>query len=241
MAWQEVMPNSDVWVYEYRVNGYRSNAIALPLNERDWARDWAIVSPPVGISEADFAEINALGRVTALIAPSAAHDLGQAEWQVRYPEAIPYAPTSALSQLKLFQRPFMPLSQLSASSVEFREVPGTQKGGTIAIAKRRAAAQTTQRPNRPIVYLDELVINWSSLPSNWTKLLFWLTGSAPRLKINRIYSTLFCPHLPSVAKAVLHALEGDPMIIPAHGDPLVQCGDADRVRALVEPLVKTTS
>lgn len=226
MAWQEVIAGSNVWRYEYIANGYRANAVALPLNEQDWA----IVSPPTGLSEADFAAIDVRGQVTALIAPSAAHDLGQAEWQSRYPSAISYAPKTALSQLKQIEQPFTPLSELTASQAEFREVPGAKKGGTIAIS---------HQGSRPVVYLDELVINWTSLPNNWTKLLFRLTGSAPGLRINRIYKTLFCPDLPAIAQTVLNALEGDPAIVPAHGVPLVQPGDAARVHELVKPLAKS--
>lgn len=228
MVWQEVIQNSNVWIYEYVAKGYKANVIALPLDDNTLA----IVSPPVGLSEADFAALDAIGAVTALVAPSAAHDLGQVEWQVRYPNAIAYAPTTALAQLKpIAGRSFVPLSKLAAADAEFREVPGTKKGGTIAISRQG---------ERLVVYLDELVINWTALPDNWTKLLFWLRRSAPGLKINRVYSKLFCPDLQAVAQTVLAALEGDPAIVPAHGAPLVGDGDAARVRALVEPLAKST-
>jgi hypothetical protein len=123
----------------------------------------------------------------------------------------------------------MPLAKLSAPNAAFREIPGTKNGGTIAIAHHR---------KQPIVYLDELVINWAAMPNNWTKLLFWLTGSAPGLKINRVYVRLFCPNLQAVAQTVLDALKGDVAIVPAHGTPLVHAGDAARVRVLVESLAK---
>lgn len=227
MVWQEVIEGSNVWVYEYVPNGYKANAVALLLDETKLA----IVSPPTGLSETDFAEIDAKGKITTLITPHSGHDLGQSEWQARYPNAISYAPQIALSQLKhTGRRPFTPLTKLSDSTVEFREVPGTKKGGTVAISRRGS---------RPVVYLDELVINWSSLPSNWTKLLFWLTGSAPGLKINRAYFSMLCSDKQAVAQTVLDALEGDPAIVPAHGTPLVRVGDATRVRALVEPLAKS--
>jgi hypothetical protein len=123
MVWQEVIENRNVWLYEYVANGYQVNASALPLNENDWA----IVSPPVGMSGADFAAIDAKGKVAALIAPSSAHDLGQAEWQARYPNAIPYPLTTALSQLKQVERPFMPLSKLSAPNWNFEKFPVRKK------------------------------------------------------------------------------------------------------------------
>jgi len=224
MVWQEVVKDSNVWVYEYVANGYKANAFAFALNENDLA----VISPPSGLSDADYAELATKGQVMALIAPHSGHDLGLAEWQARYPRVFSYAPQVALNQLKQDRlRPFTPLADLVSPHVELREVPGTKKGGTIAIVRQGA---------RPVVYLDELVMNWSTLPNSWTKPLFWLSGSAPGLKINRLYANLLCPDVKAVAQAVLDALEGDPAIVPAHGAPLVQSGDAERVRALVEPL-----
>lgn len=92
MVWQEVIENSNIWVYEYIANGYKANTIALPLDDSALA----IVSPPIGLSDSDFAAIEAKGQVTALIAPHSGRDLGQAEWQSRYPHAVPSAPTAAL-------------------------------------------------------------------------------------------------------------------------------------------------
>lgn len=227
MVWQEVTPSSNVWVYEYMANGYKANAIAISLDDGEIA----IVSPPIGLSEVDFAAIDQQGKVVALIAPHAGHDLGQNEWQVRYPNAIPYAPTTAIEQLKhVGRRSFTSVSKLFASTVEFREVPGTKKGGTIAIV---------HRAERPIVYLDELVINWSALPKSWTRVLFWWAKSAPGLNINRVYARLLCPDVQAVARTVLEALAEDAIVIPAHGAPLVEPNEAARVRALVEPFAKS--
>lgn len=229
MVWQELIEDSNVWIYEYVANGYKANAFAFLLDENNLA----VISPPIGISQADFAAIDAKGQVTALIAPHSGHDLGHAEWQARYPNAISYAPNVALDQLKQNGlRSFTPLSKLSAANIEFREVPGTKKGGTIAVVRRG---------ERPVVYLDELVINWASLPASWTKLLFWLTGSAPGLKVNRVYSKMLCPNIQAVAQTVLDSLNGDPVIVPAHGVPLIQVDEVARVRALVEPLAKSAT
>jgi hypothetical protein len=94
-----------------------------------------------------------------------------------------------------------------------------------------------RRGERPVIYLDESIVNWSSLPENWVaKILFWLTGSAPGLKLNRIYLSLLCSDKQAVARTVLDALAGDPAIVPAHGSPLIRSADVARVRALVELL-----
>lgn len=227
MIWQEVLENSNVWVYEYVANGYKANAFAFVLG----GNHLAIISPPIGLSDADFAAIDAKGQVTALIAPHSGHDLGHLAWQTRYPNAVSYAPETALKQINQDKlRPFLPLAELTASQVELREVPGTQKGGTIAIVRRG---------ERPVVYLDEIVSHWTSLPDNWlAKFLFWSTGSAPGLKVNRVYLKVLCPDVHAVAQTALEALMDDPVIVPAHGMPLINPGDAERVRSLVEPFKK---
>lgn len=228
MAWQEVIAGSNVWVHEYHVPGYHQvNAVAVLLEDQTIA----IISPSTETTEADFAAIEAKGRVMALVAPHAGHFLGQAEWQARYPEAYSYAPTAALDRLNASGlRPFAPLSKLQLSpTVEFREVPGTMKGGTLLIVRRG---------KRPVVYLDELVGNWASLPKQFlARLLFRLTGSAPGLKLNRVYLKLLCTDGQRVAQTVLDVLQDDPAIVLAHGAPLVREGDSMRIQALIAPLI----
>lgn len=225
MVWQEVIADMNVWVHEYSVPGYSQvNAFAVLMDEYNLA----IVSPPTQMSETDFAAIDEKGRVTALIAPHSGHYLGQAEWQTRYPKAQSYAPSAALMQLNtLGLRPFIPLSELfSTSEVEFREVPGTKKGGTLVIVNRG---------RRPIVYLDELVCNFTSLPTAFlARILFWLMGSAPGLKINRVYLKYLCTDVQLLVQTVMDALNHDPAIVLAHGKPLVNSGDGIVVQKLVE-------
>jgi len=227
MVWQEVLENSSVWVCEYVASGYKANAFAFVLD----GHQLAIVSPPIGLSEADFAAIDAKGQVVALIAPHSGHDLGHAVWQDRYPKAVSYAPEMALKQIhQEGLRSFRSLATLATPQVEFREVPGTKKGGTIVIVRRG---------KRPVVYLDEIVSHWTSLPDNWlAKFLFWSTGSAPGLKVNRVYLKALCSDVHAVAQTVLDGLVDDPVIVPAHGSPLVCPGDAERVRSLVKPFAE---
>jgi glyoxylase-like metal-dependent hydrolase (beta-lactamase superfamily II) len=226
MAWREVLPGSSAWVYEYDFYQakyrytYQANALALLLNDDDLA----IISPPTGLSEEDFAAIDAKGRVTALIAPNSGHDGGQPQWQARYPDAVPYAAAAALERLETFRQPFVPLSRLSAPRVEFRETPGAISGEAIAIT----------RGERRVVFLGELLLDGNSLPGG--RLKFWLTGRAPGLRVNSVYSKRLGTDRSAVARTVLGALEGNPAIVLAHGPPLVRPGDADRARAILEPL-----
>lgn len=63
--------------------------------------------------------------------------------------------------------------------------------------------------------------------------MFWLSGSAPGLKVNRVYSKLLCTDVPAVAQTVIKALDGDPAIVFAHGAPLVNVEDVAKIRELV--------
>jgi len=225
MGWREVLPRSAAWVREYDFYQpkykytYQANAMALRLDERDIA----IVSPPVGATTDDFADIDTKGRVTALIAPNVGHVAGQAEWQARYPAAMPYAPSSVCTALKSVGRPFTPLSQLTAPRVEFRET----HADTVVVVRHG---------DRPVAYLGELVLNGNALPIG--RLVFYVTGRRPGLRINTVYRANIGPAVQTVARAILEALRDDPAIVPAHGEPLVRPGDASRVRALVAPLAR---
>ena len=89
------------------------------------------------------------------------------------------------------------------------------------------------------MYLDEIVSNWTALPDNWlAKFLFWSTGSAPGLKVNRVYLKVLCSDIKAVALTVQHALVDTPVIVPAHGAPLVDPVDTEQVRSLIEPFIQ---
>src|SRR5690349_8285036 len=62
--------------------------------------DLAVISPRVAPDDAFLAATEALGKVTALVAPNSGHDLGQAAWQERYPNATCYAPALAGAAIK---------------------------------------------------------------------------------------------------------------------------------------------
>ncbi len=93
MAWTEVGENSGAWVCEYYAHtfGVPANAMAFRLG----GDELAVISPPANTSEATFAEIDKLGRVTAIFATSDYHNLGLAEWPASYPEARTFAPLTA--------------------------------------------------------------------------------------------------------------------------------------------------
>ncbi len=90
MAWTEVGENSGAWVCEYYAHtfGVPANAMAFRLS----GEDLAVISPPADTSDAAFAEIDKLGRVTAIVDTSDYSNLGVADWRARYSDAGVFAP-----------------------------------------------------------------------------------------------------------------------------------------------------
>src|SRR5262245_44748276 len=109
-TWSEMVPG--LWRSEYRT-GTNISAGAFALRLRDG--ELAIRGPPVGADDAFFAATDALGKVTAIVAPNSGHDLGQAAWQARYANAQTFAPevaVPAIAKAKPKLRPMQPLGAL---------------------------------------------------------------------------------------------------------------------------------
>jgi len=173
-----------------------------------------------------FAALDKHGEVASLIAPGG-HDLGIPEWQARYPNAQGFAPTNTLKQLakKRGLRPFRPLAEMKVerSDVTVVDLPGAKTGSAFVRAGN-------------VAYVDEIVGNNERLPpSKPFALFFWLTGSAPGLKVNGVYTMLFCSDKRALARAALAHLDGVETIAFAHGPPL-RGAQASSARALIAGL-----
>ncbi|WNG17502.1 hypothetical protein [Cystobacter fuscus] len=227
MAWNEVLEGSGVWVHAYEVRHFGpTNAFAVQLHPGELA----VVSPPPVLSDADHAALGAHGRVTAIVAPHSGHDLGLPAWQARYPEARSYAPSAALAALtRPGLKSFTDLSGLlTPPEVVFRELLGSKNGGTLVRVLRGA---------RPVLYIDELLGNQAAPPPHpFWKFAFWVSGSAPGLRINRIFKTVLCTEPGRIARTLLEALEGEPILVPSHGAPLRRAEDVVRARALLQSI-----
>lgn len=88
-----------------------------------------------------------------------------------------------------------------------------------------------------MLYIDELLGNQAAPPPHpFWKFAFWVSGSAPGLRINRIFKTVLCTEPARIARTLLEALEGEPILVPAHGAPLRRAEDVVRARALLQSI-----
>jgi hypothetical protein len=221
-TWQPLAPAAWLLPYGNKAAG-TANCVAFDMG----GGRLAVVSPSQGTSNAAFAAIDALGTVDALIAPGG-HDLGQPEWQARYPNARTFAPAKTIGALakKKSLRAFQPLSELSAdpsSGLRFLDAPGSKVGSAFVQSKE-------------VRYIDELLGNQSSLPPSFMfSLLFRLTGSAPGLRVNRVYTSMLTADKKALARAALDTIDGASCIVLAHGDVL-RGAQIEEARALLRGL-----
>lgn len=233
-VWSEVFPGARVWVHEYEEPGFGPvNCVLFELARGELG----VLSPAPRLDARGFAGMDRHGKLTTLIAPHAFHQRGIVPWQARYPGAACYAPSVALAKLRQpGMRPLRPLAEWQPPpGVECRELPGTRHGGTLLRVRPRARDAGA----RSVVYADELVLHLDALPASpLLAAVFWLTGSAPGLRVNRAYTRWHCTDAAAVARAVSDALDDRSAVIPAHGALLVEPDAGERVKALLRALSK---
>jgi hypothetical protein len=215
MNWKEVIPG--LWRTDYpTTTKLHSNAALISLGDGKLA----LVSPPQGADDALFKETDGLGSVVALVAPNSGHDLGQAAWQDRYPNATVHAPevtAKAIAKSKPKLKPFEPMAALSErapSSVKFLDLPGTSSG---------SVAVSVEGGGKRAVILDDCLSNSPALvgPAP-VKLVFWMTGSGPGLSRNKLWWWIFCKDKKGFAKTLLDAWDSKSVdiVLPLHGDEI---------------------
>jgi hypothetical protein len=224
LTWTSLAPG--VWRASYTTpTGVPASSFAFTLADGSIA----VMSPPCGLDDAGYATIDALGKVTALVAPNSGHDLGQAAWQQRYPDATPYGPAPAIAAIQKAKkglRPFRPLEQLAgrlAAGTRVADVPGTRSG---------SAMVSVGEGSRRVLYVDEILGNLPTLvgPAPF-KLAFWMTGSGPGLARNRVWTAIFAKDKGAVARALLDEMSARPptTIAFAHGEPSTDVAAAERL------------
>jgi hypothetical protein len=191
-----------------------------------------VISPAPRLNASGFAELDRRGRLTAIIVPHSGHQEGIVRWQARYPRAACYTPLAALSQIRQpGMRPLLPLGEWRAGPhIECREVASARQGGTLLRVRSNG---------RSVVYTDEIVIHLAALPAGTlTGALFWLSRSAPGLRINRVYTRWLCNDPAAVAADVYQVLDDRSAVVPAHGGVLSELDAGKRVKTLLGELSK---
>ena len=178
--------------------------------------EWAIFSPPTGISRAAYQELEQHGRVTSLVAPNGMHWLGLSDALEAYPTANVYAPRGCMERIrkknkKLDIKPLVGLSERATQGVRILDVPGFSIGETWAVVESE---------NGPIWYVSDSCFNVKKLTGSLPiQLLMKWTKSGPGLSVNGLSNLFFLKDKPGYKRWFKEQLEQPPTsLVPGHGD-----------------------
>ena len=199
----------------WRQYEFRKRAFATTLVFRG-GDGLVVVSPPPGMTSADYDALSKYGEVRALIANNTLHHFGQRAWRERFKDAVSYCPPGAVKKLsaKLSDVPFRPLSELELpASVSWDDPPGFKTGETIL------SVATSQGS---IWYTSDLLVNIPKLPPPPARWLFTLTDSAPGFRLFRLVVWLMVKDKQKLKDWALARVAKFPpaVIVPAHGEAL---------------------
>src|SRR5262245_34215058 len=127
-TWIAAEPSLPALTFKYSFGPGVANALAVPVEG-----GLAVVSPPVGLSAAAYAELEKHGPVRALVAPNAFHHMCLAPWKARYPDAPIFAPAQSIpriqKQTKLRDvRPLADAPKTLGEDVELIDMPHYKSG-----------------------------------------------------------------------------------------------------------------
>lgn len=187
-----------------------------------------VYSPPPGSGEAAIRELSALGRLL-LLAPNKYHTLGLLPYARLHPGSEVISDVVARERLrKKTGLPIQELSHFSASPslpVATLVPPGTRNGETWL---------SIQAQSRRAWIVGDAFLNLSELPPPPHRWIIALTNSGPGLSIGGTFK-LMVKRKRAYRDYVLNLIEREQptMLIPCHGDVLIDDELPQRLSALV--------
>ncbi|WP_440959510.1 hypothetical protein ACFELO_05210 [Oceanicaulis sp. LC35] len=224
VIWTECLEGSGVWraVYDCPTFG-EVNALAIRLGELELA----VLSPPPDPEGVYLEALSHLGRVTALIAPNAAHTSGLASWKQRCPDAGIYAADAVTAKVaKACGETVQPVSRMICpEGVMIYAAPGVTSGSLFMISSRGG---------KIVAYLDELVVCMRDWPRNWlSKALYFLTGTHPGLTLNYLFLHWFGKDKLALLTDAEKIAQRADMICGAHGMTVEDIEDLSGVHSMI--------
>jgi len=229
-GWTILDKDAGVLSYAYTfASGSANSFVARYLGDK-----LLVLSPPCGLSEGAFTDLERFGTVESEVASNGFHHLGQAEWKKRYPAATFYASTAAAKRIKK-KNPkagdFVPLWQLVqklGGDVGVIEAPADKCGETWAYAKTAHGYAW---------YASDTLANMAKLPKSLpVKLLLKLTKSAPGYRVFGLALKFIASDKERILRTMQEALRTRPVaiMVPAHGGILAHDGLAEETQRLIE-------
>lgn len=225
MHWKSLSADGRVLWLKYTFGQGTANSLAAKLRDGSWM----VVSPPCDAPSDVHDRLERDGPVRALVAPNHFHNMGQAEWRRRHPDARSYAAPPSFARLtsktpSVDYRPISELEQLL--SPDLLLVPDGMK--TPDVLFRFSA------PSGNIWWLGDQVSN--NRPADQKlplRILSGLLGSGPGYRANPKPELVYVADRAAWLRPLREALAEAPpsIVLPAHGDP-VSVDAAHRTREI---------
>ena len=220
-GWTVIDESAGVLWREYVFGGGKATSLTFRM-----ADGLAVVSPPNGLEPRAFDALAEIGNVRALIANNSFHNLGQAAWRTRFPDAKSYCPAGAVASLgkKVKGATFHPLSALELpAGVRCEEMAGMRSGETFVSVK-------TDRGN--VWFTGDVLTNFDKLPKAPLRWLFTWTDSGPGYRLFKPNAWIFVKNGGALKKWLEDRIAAVPpaIVVPAHGPAF----EAPDLKALTE-------
>ena len=225
-VWKSV--GTGIWIRVYSFGGNPINTSVVDMGDGGLMA----ISPGTDVGDADFAALDELGTVKALVVPGAFHNMGLPVWFARYPDAEIYGPADCIAHVAKQHKDIpavQPLNALAAKlpdGCELEEVAG-MKYADLFLAIKQDDGTTW--------FTNEIVTNNEAYPGNFMfKLAFQLTGSGPGLNVNKLAMMLVRGKKAQIRSYLEGKLDSVPptRLVPTHGIVLDDANLADQMREM---------
>lgn len=185
---------------------------------------------PVSLDETDVRQLEALGPVRYIVAPSLIHTLFLAEAQRRWPEARLYGVPGLRSKL-----PELRIDEELGPQAP-PEWQGALQPFPIEGAPELGEVVFLHGPSQTLLVTD-LVFNVLEPANLQTELVMWITGSRRQLRASRMWGWRFAKDRAAVARSVRRVLDQDfERVVPCHGEIVARDGHAALEKAVTRLL-----
>ena len=182
---------------------------------------WLVVSPSSNSPVEVLDTLANDGGVTALVAPSAFHHMGQVAGRGRFPAAVSYAPQGGLKRLasKCPTVPFRPIDELVAklpSTVGIAQPAGMKAPDLFVRAS--SGAET-------VWFTGDILSNTTDEDlSAVPRFIMGLFGGTGGYRYNKVPAFLYVKDRGAFTRSVSEAIEKTPatVVYPAHGDAVTR-------------------
>ena len=229
-GWNVVDRETPVLMREYRFPAGLATCCGIGFG----SGELAVFSPPGGLDDQAFAELDAHGDVTAIIPPNGYHSLGLSDFARRYPQATLYAAPDAARRIgrKNARLPaFTPIDELRrrvAPDIEILEPPQLRVSDLMVMVRTEGGW---------IWYVNDVITNLRKLPKPpLLRLAFSIVGTRPGICFNGVFRTFIMRDKKAFARWMHEQLEHRPPVkmVFGHGEHVETPTLCDDLRRLTD-------